>query len=215
MTRGLLISFEGPEGGGKSTQLARLAARLRTEGADFIACKEPGGTRIGDEVRGILLDPTHADMTAECEFFLYSASRAQLCRTVILPALQAGKLVLCDRFFHSTLAYQGHGRGLSQDFLQTVTREATAGLSPDLTVFLDVSPEEGLARARQRGGLDRLEQADLSFHERLRAGFLQLSTAEEERSRWLRLDGLQSQETLSETIWQRVIELLDSKEGKC
>lgn len=174
---GLFISFEGPEGAGKSTQLARLAARLEALGWAVTVTREPGGTPLGTQVRGALLDPD-LSISPLAEFLLYSASRAQLVRDVLTPALAAGHVVLCDRFFDSSLAYQGGGRGLDDAFLTRVTREVTGGLVPDLTLLLDLDPAAGLARAAGRGAPDRLERADLAFHQRVRARFLALAAAE-------------------------------------
>lgn len=201
------ITFEGGEGAGKSTQLARLAARLEAAGVPHLLTKEPGGTAAGDQIRATLLDPA-LDIDPLAEFLLYSASRAQLVREVLRPALERGELVVCDRYADSTLAYQGYGRGLPLPFLQAVTAEATGGLTPALTVLLDLDPAVGLARVAQRGQADRLERADLGFHRRLRAGFLAL--AEQQPQRWLVLDAGRSADELEEAIWARVQVTLDT-----
>ena len=203
----LFITFEGPEGAGKSTQLARLLARLEGAGKAVTATREPGGTPVGTRVREVLLDP-HLEIHALTEFLLYSASRAQLVREIVQPALERGELVVCDRYADSTLAYQGYGRGLPLPFLQAVTAEATGGLTPALTVLLDLDPAVGLARVAQRGQADRLERADLGFHRRLRAGFLAL--AEQQPQRWLVLDAGRSADELEEAIWARVQVTLDT-----
>lgn len=201
------ITFEGGEGAGKSTQLARLAARLEESGVPYRLTKEPGGTPIGDQIRATLLDPT-LEMKPLAEFLLYSASRAQLVREVVRPALERGEVVVCDRYADSTLAYQGYGRGLPLPFLQSVTTEATGGLTPTLTVLLDIDPAVGLVRVAQRGQADRLEQADLSFHQRLRDGFLALAAQEPER--WLVLDASREADELEAVVWERVQEVLGS-----
>lgn len=197
----LLITFEGPEGAGKSTQLARLAARLEEQGVAHIITREPGGTPLGTRVREVLLDPG-LSIDPLPEFLLYSASRAQLVRDVIRPALARGEAVLCDRYADSSLAYQGAGRGLAGSLLAALTREVTGGLTPHLTVLLDLDPALGLARAARRGQPDRLERAALVFHRRVRQGFLDL--AAREPGRFLVLDAALDEDILAATIWQAV-----------
>lgn len=197
----LFVTFEGPEGAGKSTQLARLVRRLKVAGVASTVTREPGGTPLGTRVREVLLDPA-LTIDPLPEFLLYSASRAQLVREVLRPALSRGEVVVCDRFLDSSLAYQGAGRGLDGAFLRAVTREATGGLTPDLTVLLDLDPAVGLARAAARGQPDRLEQADLGFHGRVRAGFLALADAEPER--FLTLDATRPEAELEEAVWAAV-----------
>lgn len=201
----LFVTFEGPEGAGKSTQLARLAGWLEAEGRAHVVTREPGGTPLGTRVRDVLLDPA-LSIDPLPEFLLYSASRAQLVRGVIRPALARGEVVLCDRYADSSLAYQGAGRGLAPAFLADLTREVTGGLTPDLTVLLDLDPAVGLARAARRGQPDRLEQADLGFHRRVRQGFLDLAAGE--RGRFLVLDADLSAEDLARTIRRAVGERL-------
>lgn len=201
LSRGLFITFEGPEGAGKSTQLAHLAQRLGAAGLPLTVTREPGGTAFGTRVREVLLDPA-LDMHALPEFLLYSASRAQLVQDVIRPALERGEVVVCDRYFDSSLAYQGAGRGLPLGLLQQITQEVTGGLVPDLTLLLDLDPELGLQRAAQRGHPDRLERADLAFHQRIRQGFLDLAVREPER--FVVLDATQSAEKLAELVWEGV-----------
>src|SRR5437016_3695316 len=172
----MLLVFEGPEGAGKSTQLRRLAEWLEAHGTSVVRVREPGGTPLGDEIRRLLLDPA-SDITARAEALLFMASRAQLVEQTIRPALAAGGTVLVDRFFLSTYAYQGAGRGLPADELRMANRVATGGLVPDLTLLLMVPPEEGLARAERRSGHDRMERADLAFHERVAQAFTEFSSA--------------------------------------
>lgn len=201
----MFITFEGPEGAGKTTQLARLEARLRSQGRGVTVTREPGGTPLGTRVREVVLDPA-LDIEPLGEFLLYSASRAQLLAEVLRPALGRGEVVLCDRFADSSLAYQGAGRGLPLAFLREVTAQVTGGLTPDLTVLLDLDPAAGLARAAARGQPDRLEQADLAFHQRVRQGFLELARAEPQR--FLVLDAAQSADEVEQAIWQRVSQTL-------
>ena len=186
----MFITFEGPEGSGKTTQIPRLAEWLRTRGYRVLTTREPGGTAIGDHIRAILMDPANTALVPEAEILLFSASRAQLVREVILPALAAGTVVLCDRFFDSTLAYQGFGHGLDLEMLARITDFATGELRPNLTVLLDVDPEEGLQRRRagRAGGEEwnRLDAQALAFHQRVRAGYLTLAAQE---PRWRVVDG--------------------------
>lgn len=198
---GLFITLEGPEGAGKTTQLARLEARLRGTGRRVTVTREPGGTPLGLRVREVVLDPA-LDMEPLSEFLLYSASRAQLVHDVLRPALERGDVVLCDRYFDSSLAYQGAGRGLPLPLLRGLTREVTGGLTPDLTLLLDLDPAVGLQRAALRGQPDRLEKADLAFHQRVRAGFLELAQAEAER--FAVVDAAQSLEAVEAQLWAAV-----------
>lgn len=180
MTRGLFVAFEGGEGVGKSTQIARAAAWLRAQGRDVLETREPGGTPLGTELRRLLLDPD-GQVTARAEALLYAADRAQHVDTVIRPALEAGRVVLTDRYVDSTLAYQGAGRGLTVTEARVVTHWATGGLLPDLTVLLDLDPRIGLQRAGARASFDRLEAAPQEFHAAVRAGFLELAAEAPER----------------------------------
>ena len=196
---GLFITFEGPEGSGKSTQVRLLVAWLEDRGVDVLATREPGGTPAGDRIRDILLSSTACPITPEAEALLFSASRAQLVREVIRPHLERGGIVVCDRFADSTLAYQGYGRGLDLDMLQVITYFATGGLVPDITFLLDIPVEEGLARKRRhQEEWNRMEQEVLTYHERVRAGYLALAAQEPER--WYVLDARQAVSELQERI---------------
>jgi len=188
MTRGVFVTFEGGEGTGKSTQIRLLAERLEAAGLRVLMLREPGGTRVGELVRELLLDPAHGAMTARAELLLYEASRAQLVGEVIEPALSAGEIVLCDRFADSTIAYQGYGRGLPLDEVRALNAAATAGLVPDRTIVLDLDAEHGLARATGEGA-DRLESEAAAFHERVRDGFRTLAAEEPDRVRLIDATG--------------------------
>jgi dTMP kinase len=175
MPRGLLVVFEGAEGAGKSTQLRLLAEWLGLRGHDVVAVREPGGTIVGDEIRRVLLDP-ESDIVPRAEALLFMASRAQLVEREIRPALDAGTVVLVDRFFLSTYAYQGEGRGLPEADLRAANAIATDGLVPDLTLLLTIPVSEGLTRAMHRGEHDRMERAELAFHERVARAFERFAT---------------------------------------
>jgi dTMP kinase len=208
VSRGLFITFEGTEGGGKSTQIKLLAARLRAEGREVIELREPGGTPIGEEIRHLLKhSEANRAMTAEAELLLMCASRAQLVREVIRPALAAGKIVLCDRFFDSTTAYQGHGRQLDLAQVQSVIELAVGGTRPDLTLFLHVpiGVSEQRRRAREQAEpplRDRFEEADRTFFERVEQGFQAIARAEPER--FVTVDATSSIEAVHTAIWRQV-----------
>ena len=170
MPRGALIVFEGAEGVGKTTQLRRVAAWMRSRGRSAIQLREPGGTPLGDEIRRLLLDPA-SDITPRTEALLFMASRAQLLERIVRPSLGAGHLVLLDRFFLSTYAYQVAGRGLPEAEIRQANAAATSGLVPDLTVLLALPAAEGLARPEQRGPRDRMERNADEFHDRVAAAF--------------------------------------------
>lgn len=171
----MFISFEGIEGSGKSTLLAAVQRALQTAGHDVVVAREPGGTRAGDAVRAIFLQPG-LPVDAMTELMLINASRAQLVCEVIDPSLRDGSIVLCDRYVHSTLAYQGYGRGLPLDLVRSVCDAATRGRMPDLTLLVDVALATSLARLSARtASVDRVEQEDREFHRRVREGFLELA----------------------------------------
>jgi dTMP kinase len=172
----VLIVYEGPEGAGKSTQLRLMSEWLVARGHDVVAVREPGGTILGDEIRRILLDP-ESDIVPPAEALLFMASRAQLVDREIRPALERGAIVLLDRFFLSTYAYQGRGRGVPEEALRAANGMATGVLVPDITLLITLSVEDGLARAMDRGGHDRMERADLDFHERVSRAFTDFATA--------------------------------------
>jgi dTMP kinase len=171
---GRLIVLEGPEGAGKTTQIRLLAERLSAAGVPHVAVREPGGTHLGDEIRRLLLH-RDAGMHARAEALLFMASRAELVQEVVKPALADGKVVLMDRFFLSTYAYQIEGRGLPEREVREANRLATDGLTPDLTIILRLGAGEGLERARRRGAVDRIERSGTGFHERVAAFFERLA----------------------------------------
>lgn len=172
--RGTFITLEGVDGSGKSTQASLLVERLRQEGREVVALREPGGTPISEKIRALLLDPENAEMAGECELLLYEASRAQLVREVIEPALLRGAIVVCDRFYDSTHAYQHGGRGLSDALVSRANELGCCGLSPDVTLVLDIDPAAALARATAQGA-DRLEAEGLAFQQRVRKDYLALA----------------------------------------
>ncbi len=183
----MFITLEGPDGSGKTTQAQLLAEWLRQEGYDVVLTREPGGSEIGEQIRAVLHDPRNTGMDARAEILLYSASRAQHVAQLIRPALAIGKIVISDRYADSTLAYQGYGRGLDLGMLRVITAFATGGLTPDLTICLDIAPQAGLQRRRSgQGEWNRLDAEALEFHRRVRAGYLEL--AGQEPTRWVVID---------------------------
>ena len=185
MPRGVFITIEGGEGAGKSTQVARLADNVRAMGRAVLTLHEPGGTAVGETIRKILLDTGNAGLSPTAELLLFEAARAQLVEKVIRPALECGEVVICDRFFDSTVAYQGFGRGLDMEAIEALNRIATCGCVPDRTVLIDFDIEKGLSRARRASGAggDRLEREDDGFYRRVHDGFVQLAARDPERFR--------------------------------
>jgi dTMP kinase len=180
----MFITFEGPDGSGKTSQIGMLADHLQARGFTVVTTREPGGTAIGDQIRACLHDVANTAMAAETELLLYSASRAQLVQEVIRPSLAAGHVVLCDRFADSSMAYQGYGRGLDREQLALLTAVATGGLKPDLTLLLDIDVERGLARrATNHEEMNRLDLETVAFHNRVRQGYHQLAAQEPDRWR--------------------------------
>jgi dTMP kinase len=202
MSQGLFITFEGIEGSGKSTQLTLLRATLEAQGREVVTVREPGSTSIGNRIRGLLLDPEAEDMADETEMLLFAAARSQLVRQVVVPALERGAIVLCDRYLHSSIAYQGWARGLGRDTVLGVNKIATAGLLPHRVVLMDIDVEVALERARARAGLDRIEREDSLFHGSVRQGYL----AEEQRDpqRFIRIDADQGEEVIQHQIFERL-----------
>jgi len=202
---GFFISFEGPEGGGKSTQIHRLAVSLAEQGYSVWTTREPGGTRVGEMIRPILLGQRQTRMTPWSEALLFTAARAQHVEEVIRPRLARGELVLCDRYTDSTLAYQGYGRGLDLDTLRRLQAQATGGLQPDLTILLNLPVETGLSRI-PRPAQDRLDRETATFHQRVRAGYQEMAAADPRR--WREVDAAADADQVAKRILGLVSEAL-------
>ncbi len=189
VTRGIFITFEGPDGSGKTGQMDILVDEFIKQGYPILRTREPGGTSIGDQIRATLLDLKNTSMVDRAEALLYQAARAQLVDEKIKPHLAGGGIVMCDRYADSTLAYQGYGHRNTVESLQGIIHYATGGLIPDLTILLDLAPEVGLERRLADGGLNRLDAYDIEFHHRVRAGYLELMKANPDR--WVMIDANQ------------------------
>ena len=209
--RGVFVTFEGPEGSGKSTQLRTLAAKLRSAGRDVLETAEPGGTPIGMQIRRVLLDAANQELRPTTELLLMFAARAQNVEEWILPALAQGHVVLCDRFTDSTLVYQGVARGLGAELVYEVDRIACRGLVPDLTLVIDIDTETGLARAHRRNARTkdvetRIDEHDISFHRKVREAYRQLAT--DEPKRVTLIDGGRAEAAVAADVWSAVGPLL-------
>ncbi len=200
--KGFFITFEGVEGSGKSTQVGLLASRLREDGKDIVVTREPGGTRIGEFIREITHTKGNVDLTAVCETYLMSASRAQHVREIIKPALQIGKIVICDRFIDSSLAYQGYGRELGEEVIEQLNKLALDSIMPDLTILLDVAPKIGFARRNQTDKVDRLDLQKEDFYNRVYAGYHEI--AKKFKDRFYIVDSTQSITEVADIIWEKV-----------
>jgi dTMP kinase len=213
--KGLFITFEGPDGSGKTTQMQRLGYRLQSLGKEVVRTREPGGTAIGNHIRELLLSPESSSMIDETEVLLYAASRAQHVRELIIPALGRGAIVICDRFIDASLAYQGYGLGQPLAQIKAINHYASMGIQPRRTYMIDVpveiSRQRLLNRAAQLGNqpMDRIEQKELSYHQRVREGFLQI--AEEASKRVLLLNGNQDEATIAEEIFMDYEVLIQEK----
>lgn len=199
--RGIFITIEGPDGAGKTTQIEKLAQYLEEQKLPYVLTKEPGGTRIGNEIRSLILRPEYKEMMNETEVLLYAASRAQHVKEKIIPALEEGKIVLCDRFVDASIAYQGYGLGIEIEKITAINEFATGGLVPDRSYFIDVAPSFARKRLMQRNGdrpFDRIEQKNIEYHERVRNGFLRIY--ENNRERICLLDGHQAIEAIFQMI---------------
>ena len=202
------MSLEGPEGSGKTTLCVKLKGLLIAKGYEVVSVREPGGTNIGNQVRGVLLDQSNTSMVPEAEFLLFSASRAQLIRETIIPSLNNGSIVLCDRFLDSSLAYQGYGHGLDVSVLHDISKFVTSGVEPHITILLDIPPKEGLSRRRQDPETwNRLDAYSVKFHERVRAGFLKM--AKENHERWKVVDATQQEDKIFEEVSDILLEALE------
>ena len=205
---GLFITFEGIEGCGKSTQVKLLSDELKDKGNTCIVTREPGGTYIGSKIREILLNPDHNGMASEAELLLYSADRAQHVREVIKPAIDSGKLVICDRFMDATVAYQGYGRGLEMSLISELNKIASINTRPDLTFLLDCPVEIGIGRALERNskkghaGDDRFEREVMAFHQKVRDGYLSIAKSEPDRIKVI--DACRDVDAVQNEIWEIV-----------
>jgi len=189
--RGLFITFEGPEGSGKSTHSGLLCAFLREKGLKVLHTREPGGTPISEKIRRVLLDPRNKDMDVVSEMLLYMAARAQVVKKIILPALKKGEIVICDRFLDATLAYQGYAGGIDIKLIRQIGKLVTSGISPDVTFLLDIDTKKGLARAGKTK--DRIERKPFLYHENVRRGYLAIARREPGRVKVLSAVGKTSE----------------------
>ncbi len=203
---GKFISFEGGDGSGKSTQINLLKEYLEAKGYEVVLSREPGGTDIGEKIREIILDVENKEMTDEAEALLYAAARAQHVGQLVMPALKEGKVVILDRFIDSSLVYQGMARGLGVDEVRSINEFGTKKLLPDLSFYLDLHAEVGLDRKKEQAKLDRLETAGLSFHEKVRDGYLSLADGEKER--FVVLDASESIEEIQDKIRESIDRVL-------
>ena len=204
----MFITLEGPEGSGKTTQIKALEEHLRSRGRDVLTTREPGGTPIGDQVRAVLTNLENTAMQPRTEILLFLAARAQLVEEVIRPQTLAGKLVICDRYADSTLAYQGYGHGYDRALLRQLLEFATGSLWPDLTLLLDVDPEIGLKRKKTGGEWNRLDAYAVAFHQRVRAGYLELAALEP--ARWVVIDAARPPEDVQKDIRRAVEEKINT-----
>jgi dTMP kinase len=212
----MFVSFEGPDGSGKTTQVRLLCQALEEQGADVVQTREPGGTAIGEQIRDVLHDVANEALVPKAEALLYSAARAQHVTEIIRPALDRGAIVVSDRYAESTLAYQGYGHGLALEMLEQITDFATEGIYPDLVIYLDLAAAEGLGRKQRdrqqgRGEWNRMDQQALAFHRRVRQGYLEM--AQQDSGRWLILDASRPVEALHQAVLDR-IEVLLSNDSK-
>lgn len=206
----MFITLEGPEGSGKSTQIKRLATRLEDLGYPVITTREPGGTSIGDQIRHVLVRMENKELHPRTEILLFLAARAQLVEQLIKPALQDGKIILCDRYGDSTLAYQGYGHGLDLEKLRQMLDFATDHLKPDLTILLDLDVKMGLMRKKAEDEWNRLDAYEVLFHERVREGYQKL--AGEEPERWRIVDASQGIDAVQDDLYRIVLDALHKQD---
>ena len=201
---GLFISFEGIDGCGKSTQADLLRSYLESKGEQVELLREPGGTALSEQIREILLNPNNDKMDPSTELILLSASRAQLTREIIIPALERGNVVICDRYADSTLAYQGYGRGINLEWLEKLNAFATAGLKPDITLLVDLPVDEALNRMQSKS-FDRIEMEGIEFLDKVRSGYLELT--DRFSKRYFMIDGKETIEEMSKKIINKIEEI--------
>ncbi|MBQ6389909.1 MAG: dTMP kinase [Mogibacterium sp.] len=206
--RGLFITLEGGDGAGKSTQIRNITRFFEERGLVVVHTREPGGTQISEKLRDILLDKSNSEMSPVTEMLIYAAARAQHVREFVMPALERGEVVICDRFVDSSIAYQAYGRELGS-MVAEVNRHATGGLDPDITFWLDIDPEAGRARASKAGDLDRLELEKLDFHYRVYEGYRKIAEADPERVR--RVDASRSVDEIRDDIYVHLQRLCEEK----
>lgn len=206
--RGLFITLEGGDGAGKSTQIRNITRFFEERGLVVVHTREPGGTQISEKLRDILLDKSNSEMSPVTEMLIYAAARAQHVREFVMPALERGEVVICDRFVDSSIAYQAYGRELGS-MVAEVNRHATGGLDPDITFWLDIDPEAGRARASKAGDLDRLELEKLDFHYRVYEGYRKIAEADPERVR--RVDASRSVDEIRDDIYVRLQRLCEER----
>lgn len=209
--RGLFITLEGADGCGKSTQAAILADRIAATGREVVRLREPGGTAVSEKIRALVLDPENSEMASECELLLFEASRAQLVRQVIEPALARGAVVVCDRFYDSTFAYQAAGRSLAEQTIRAANALGSCGVDPDRTLVLDMESDAALARAT-RDGADRMEAEGVAFQRRVREGYLRLVAEEPRRAR--RVDATGTVEEVAGRLADALADLLPDLAGE-
>lgn len=209
--RGLFITLEGADGCGKSTQAAILADRIAATGREVVRLREPGGTAVSEKIRALVLDPENSEMAPECELLLFEASRAQLVRQVIEPALARGAVVVCDRFYDSTFAYQAAGRSLAEPTIRAANALGSCGVAPDRTLVLDMDTDDALSRAT-RDGADRMEAEGVAFQRRVREGYLRLVAEEPRRVR--RVDAAGTVEEVAGRLADALVDLLPDLAGE-
>lgn len=209
--RGLFITLEGADGCGKSTQAAILADRIAATGREVVRLREPGGTAVSEKIRALVLDPENSEMASECELLLFEASRAQLVRQVIEPALARGAVVVCDRFYDSTFAYQAAGRSLAEQTIRAANALGSCGVDPDRTLVLDMDTDAALARAT-RDGADRMEAEGVAYQRRVREGYLRLVAEEPRRVR--RVDATGTVEEVAGRLADALADLLPDLAGE-
>ncbi|KAB2865502.1 MULTISPECIES: dTMP kinase [Exiguobacterium] len=207
--KGMFITVEGPDGSGKTTQLQLLVRSLTEKGYEVVVTREPGGTKVGNSIREVLLSPEHDEMTPRVEMMLYAASRAQNIDQVIRPALKRGAIVVCDRFVDASIAYQGYGLQYDLNQILSLNEWATAGIKPDLTFLFDLTPDQASRRMKDRGQLDRIESRDESFHQRVYDGFKKI--LEQHPDRMVRIDANATIEMIQDEVLDITLERLNER----